>query len=75
MAAVWVVPALDVLEDGEPRGGLRLEALAVEQLALERGEEALAHGVVVRVAHGAHRRAHAHRVAATAEGERRVLQP
>lgn len=40
-----VVPALDVLEDGEARLGLRLEPGAIEQLTLERGEEALANGV------------------------------
>jgi hypothetical protein len=33
--------------------------LAIEQLTLEGREEALAHGVVVRVAHAAHRRPHA----------------
>ena len=37
-----VVPALDVLEDGQVRRGLRREAVALEQLAFEGREEALA---------------------------------
>src|SRR6267378_2490337 len=46
-----VVPALDKLEDRHARFGLRLETPAREQLAIERGEEALAHRVVVGIAH------------------------
>ena len=34
-----VVPALDEVEDREARGGLRPEAPALEQLALERREK------------------------------------
>ena len=34
-----VVPPFEVLEGDQPRFGLRLEATAIEQLALERGEE------------------------------------
>lgn len=50
MASTWIVPALDEPEDGH--AGLRLgsELSPVEQLAFERGEEALAHRVVVGVA-------------------------
>src|SRR5262249_40746027 len=51
-----VVPPLEILEDDEPRFGLRLEATAVEELAFERRKEALAEGIVVRVADGSHRR-------------------
>jgi hypothetical protein len=41
-----------VVEDGHPGFGLSREAAApIQQLALERGEEALAEGVVVGVAH------------------------
>ena len=51
MSPVRVVPALDELEDGHFRFGLGAEASPVEKLALERGEEALAERVVVRVAY------------------------
>src|SRR5947209_422880 len=47
MPTVRVVPALDEVEDGHPRLGLAREATAVQQLALERGEEALTEGIVV----------------------------
>src|SRR5262249_46876352 len=47
--------------------------MAVEQLALERREEALAHRVVVRVPDRAHGWPHAHVAAALPEGDRRVL--
>jgi hypothetical protein len=73
MAAAWVIPAFDEVEEGEARGGLGAEAVAVEQLALERREEALTHGAVVGVADTTHRRANAGLAAAPAEGERRVL--
>jgi hypothetical protein len=71
MPTVRVVPAFDVLEDGQARSGLGREAVAIEQLALERGEEALAHRVVVRITDRSHRRPDAHQLAATPEGERR----
>ena len=45
-----VVPALDPFEHGHACFALGLEASAVEQFALERGEEALGHRVVVRIA-------------------------
>src|SRR5437660_897176 len=73
MAAAWVVPAFDEVEEGEARVGLGAEAFAIEQLALERREEALTHGVVVGVAHTTHRRPDAGLTAAPAESERRVL--
>jgi len=56
MAAASVVPAFDGVEEGEARGGLGAEAVAIEQLALERREEALTHGVVVGVTDTTHRR-------------------
>src|SRR5262249_39058410 len=73
VATVRVVPALDEFEDGQARLNLGVEALAIEELALERREEALTERVVVRVADGSHRRPDAHLAAALAEGERRVL--
>src|SRR6266508_450631 len=75
MAAAWVVPAFDEVEESEARVGLGAEAFAIEQLALERREEALTHSVVVSVAHTAHRRADAGVTTVPAEGERRVLTP
>jgi hypothetical protein len=45
-----VVEAFDVVEDGHLRLGLRAESRSIDELALEAGEEALAHCVVVRVA-------------------------
>lgn len=47
--------------------------MAIEQLALERRDEALTPGVVVRVTLAAHRRSHAGLPTSTSEGERRVL--
>src|SRR5687768_3175108 len=44
MAPLAVVPALDVLEAGAARGGAGGPRVAVEELALEGGEEALGHG-------------------------------
>src|SRR6266849_2468441 len=73
MSTPRIVPAFDEVEDGEARVGLRVEGVAIEQLALERREEALAHGVVVGIAHTAHRRPDAGLATAPAEGERRVL--
>lgn len=69
-----VIEALDVAEAGHSRLGLRTEAAAGEQLALEGREEALGHGVVVGVADRAHRGSHARLLAAAAEGQRRVLR-
>ena len=48
--AMRVVPALDPLEQRHPGFGLAPEAPAIEQLALERGEEALGHRVIVSIA-------------------------
>ncbi len=75
MAAAWVVPAFDEVEKGEARVGPGAEAVAIEQFALEGREEALTHGVVVGVAHTAHRRPDAGVTTAPSKGERRVLTP
>src|SRR6267378_2034676 len=69
-----VVPAFDVLEDRHAGLRLRLETPAREQLALQRREEALAHGVVVGIAHRSHRGPHLRFLAAKAEGDRGVLR-
>src|SRR5262249_50295562 len=73
VAAGRGVPALDEFEDGQAGVDLGLEAGAIEKLALERGEEALAERVVVRVANRAHGRPHAHLATALPEPGRRVL--
>ena len=46
-----VVPALDEVKHRHAGRGLRGEAVAREELTLQGGEEALAHGIVVSVAH------------------------
>jgi hypothetical protein len=69
-----VVEALNELEDDHPGFALRSEATAIEQFAFERGEEALAHRVVVSVADGAGGRPDASLLAAGAEGDGRVLR-
>src|SRR5205085_3265905 len=51
---VWVVPALDVVEDTDSGRAPAKEGGAVEQLALQAGEEGLAEGVVVGIAPAAH---------------------
>ncbi len=68
MAAPRVGPALDEGEDRPARLGLGMEAPAVEQLTLRRGEEALARRVVVGVADRAGRTpASRHRAAKASE--------
>ena len=47
-----VVPALDVAEESHPGLDVRPEGVPVEELALEAGEEGLAHGVVIGVTDG-----------------------
>ena len=73
MAAMRIVEAFDEVEDRHARLDLGLEVAAVEQLAFQRGEEALAHGVVETVSHRAHRRPHSGLAATLAEGERSIL--
>jgi hypothetical protein len=54
--------------------GLGAKALPVEQFALERGEEALAKGVVVLIADRSHRRLHVDFPEAQPERNGRVLR-
>ncbi len=75
VAAVRVVPSFDPLEDGHLRLGLGSEPSTVEQLALEGGEEALGHRIVVGIADRAHPGHDARFPAALAEGVTRVLRP
>jgi len=53
-----VVPALDELEERQAGFGLAVERAAVEQLAFERGEKALAHGVAEAITDRTHRGLH-----------------
>jgi hypothetical protein len=48
---------------------LGLEPVAVDQLAFERGEETLPHGIVETIIHRAHRRPHCDLAVTFAEGE------
>jgi hypothetical protein len=73
VAAARVVPALDEFEDGQAGLDPGLEAAAVEEFALEGGEEALAERVVVGVADRSHRRAHTHLPTPQAKRNPRVL--
>src|SRR5262245_27512352 len=73
MATPKVVPAFHEAEDDKASFDLRAEAVPIEELALERREEALAQSVVVRVTDAAHRWSNARLRTALAEGDRRVL--
>ena len=68
-----VVEPLDKGEDLPPGCCWVVEEGALEQLALQRSEEALGHGVVVAVADGAHRGQDASLLASKAEFNRGVL--
>ena len=70
-----VVEALDEVEHGEFGFGAVDEARPIEQLAFERGEEALAHRVVVAVADRSHRRSDARVTTPASKGQRGVWQP
>ena len=72
--AAWVVPAFDELEDRHARLGLGTERTPVDELALQRGEKALGHGVVKAVPGRPGRGKHPHLPAPFAKGERSVLR-
>ena len=55
MAAARIVEAFEVVEDRHARLGVGAPAAAIDQLALERGEERFGHRVIEAVAHAAHR--------------------
>jgi hypothetical protein len=69
-----VVQPLDEFEHRPTRLVPHAEAITIQQLTLQRGEEALAQGVVVAVPHGSHRRSDAGFLAALSEGDRRVKE-
>ena len=68
-----VVPTLDPFEDRHASLGLTLEASAAEQFALERGKEALRHGIVIGITDRTHRGHDARFATALAEGITGVL--
>ena len=80
MAPSWIVPSLDEFEDCG--AGLRLvgKVPAIDELALERSEEALAHSIVVAITDGLrpdpmdpHGRPHAGKAASRPEFDRGIL--
>src|SRR6266853_6825612 len=73
MPTMWVVPTFQPIKDRHLRFRLALEAPAVEYFALERGEEALRHRVVVSITHRAHRGHDARFPTPLAEGVAGVL--
>ena len=58
MATLRVVPTFDEVEHSDLGFSLTLEASSIDQFALERGKEALGHGVVETVTDRSHRRPH-----------------
>src|ERR1700753_4445118 len=75
MPAPRVVPTLQEFKDRQPGFSLRLELPAVQKLALQRREKALAHRIVETVADRSHRRPHPHLPAPLTEPDRPVLRP
>ena len=73
VAALWVVPPFDELEDCHACFDLGFETATVEQFTFERGKETLAHGIIEAIADRAHRGSYAGFAAALAEGDRSVL--
>ena len=73
MPAAGIVPSFDELEASYARLGLGAELAPIEQRAFERGEEALAHGIVVGVADLSHRGSDIRFFAAQPERHGRVL--
>ena len=69
MASVAVVEDLDVVEDLGAQFGLRGPGAAVDELLLQRGEEALGDGVIEAVALAAHRLGDPGGAGLLAEGE------
>ena len=73
MPAPGVVQALDELKDGHAGLCLGPETGPVDQFTLQGGEEALTHGIVVAVAHGAHGGTHTGLTAPLTESQGGVL--
>ena len=63
VAPPWVVPSLDPGEYLHPGARLGFPLAPSDELALQRGKEALGHGVVIRVTDRTHGWAHVHLLA------------
>ena len=50
-----IVPGFDEVENSHPGLGLIFESFPLDEFGLERGEEALAHGVVIGITDRSHR--------------------
>ena len=74
MAALSVVEALDVVEDGRSQFRFVGPGTAIDQVALQGLEERFADGVVVGASAAAHRLLDPGLAAAAAEGERDILR-
>ena len=74
MAAMWIVPRLEEVENGGFGFTFRAESVLKEQLAFERGVEAFTHRIVVAVTTRTHRKSNACGLAALREGDERVLR-
>ncbi len=70
---MWVVEALDKVEEGATGLSRRWEAVAVQQLTFQRGKEALTEGIVIAVPNRSHRGSKARSMTALAKGNRSVL--
>ena len=70
---MWIVPALDELEDCELCLGVRAKCCAIDEFTFECRKEALTHCVVVAIADRTHRRTDTGLLTAPPERDRRVL--
>ena len=70
---MWVVEALDKVEEGATGLSRCWEAVAVQQLTLQRGKEALTQGIVIAIPNRSHGRADASSATTLAKGKRGVL--
>ena len=70
---MWVVEALDKIEEGATGLSRCWEAVAVQQLTLQRGKEALTHGIVIAISYGSYGRGDASSATTLAKGKRGVL--
>src|SRR4029077_19532182 len=74
VATSRVVEAFDKAEHGTARLGRCPEPASREQFAFQRGEEALAHRIVIGIAHRTHRGTHAGIATTLAELDRGILR-
>ncbi len=70
---MWVVEALDKVEEGATGLSRCWEAVAVQQLTLQRGKEALTQGIVETIPNRSHGRADTSSATTLAKGNRGVL--